>query len=118
LIVHLSATAAGFIEDQSASNPREPFKIVSRTRYIVPNVVTSNGYLDGLHLPMFRQTFLKSAGPADPLWDDIWDDSLLDVEASTRSTFQHLHSITIIPAPRQGPVQLIHPFIALHDIDR
>ena len=108
-----AATAANFIDDKNASNPKRQLKILLSTKYIASSATSPHRHLDELYLAVLRQTFpdINSDQRAnlgmvlgtvallfDPLCAESLD-SLLEVEAGmVRSTFRHLHSIAMVPA--------------------
>ena len=123
-----AATVANFIDDRHASNPKRQLKVLLSTRYIASSGTSPLRHLDELYLAVLHEAFpnlREDQGTSlrmvlgtiallfDPLCAESLD-ALLEVEVGTvRSTFQHLHSIAIVPRVGGGPVRLIHP--SFHD---
>src|SRR5258705_13601551 len=119
-----AATAANFIEDRNASNPRRQLTILLSTKYITSTQTSPYHHLDGLYLTVLHEAFPNISedqkvslqtvlGTAVLLYEPLDVEGLevlLELEESTvYSTLQHLHSIAIIPDAGDGPIRLIHP---------
>ena len=123
-----AATAANFIEDRNASQPRRQLGIVLATAYITSSATSPHRHLDALYLAVLREAFpdigedhrtrLREVLGSIVLLSDLLEaeslEALLGLEEDTvRSTLLHLHSIAVVPEPGRGSVRLIHP--SLHD---
>src|SRR5882762_6607531 len=119
-----AATAANFIEDRNASNPKRQLTILLSTKYITSTQTSPHHHLDGLYLTVLHEAFPNISedqqvslqmvlGTIVLLYEplDVQGlEVLLELEESTvHSTLQHLHSIAIIPDAGCGPIRLIHP---------
>ena len=123
-----AATAANFIGDRIAGNPKRQLAILMSDAHAMYNKVSPHWQLDMLYLQVLHEAFPSISGEQrtrlktvqgtlallfDPL-DPESLDALLDLEESTvRLTLSNLHSIAIVPDAGGGPVQLIHP--SFHD---
>jgi len=128
-------TAASFIEDPNASDPKQQLGIVLSTRYITSTKASPHRYLDALYLEVLHQAFPEISGELQTrlqtvlgtiilLFDPLNAESLenlLDLQDNTvYSTLRHLHSIAVVPDAGGGPVRLLHPSLGdfLVDADR